>query len=294
MPIRFCAYQYQNLPLRELERRWLRAEELGFDVLWNVDTVVDPDRPHSTMFDGPATLTSMALATERIRVGTLVTSLYFRSPVTAAKAAVTVDHLSGGRIEIALGVGDPSAGEGAAGVTWTAGERVRRFDEFVDLFDRLLTNEVTSFEGEFYRCTDAETVPLPLQRPRPPITVAAHGPKMLEIAARRADAWSSWGGYDLETEEQMFAVTRERSLRLDDLCVAASRNPAAIRRSLCVFPPLTPWESVEYFRDLVGRYGRIGIDEYVLYWPRAWRDVPHEERVFEQVCAEVLPALRGA
>jgi len=205
-----------------------------------------------------------------------------------------VDHLSGGRIEIALGVGDPSAGEGAAGVTWTAGERVRRFDEFVDLFDRLLTNEVTSFEGEFYRCTDAETVPLPLQRPRPPITIAAHGPKMLEIAARRADAWSSWGGYDLETEEQMFAVTRERSLRLDDLCVAAGRNPAAIRRSLCVFPPLTPWESVEYFRDLVGRYGRIGIDEYVLYWPRAWRDAPHEERVFEQVCAEVLPALRGA
>ncbi|HET7928564.1 MAG TPA: LLM class flavin-dependent oxidoreductase [Actinomycetota bacterium] len=293
MPIRFCAYQYQNLPLRELEGRWRRAEELGFDVLWNVDTVVDPDRPRSTMFDGPATLTAMALATERIRVGTLVTSLYFRSPVTAAKAAVTVDHLSGGRIEIALGVGDPSAGEGAAGVTWTAGDRVRRFAEFVDLFDRLLTNEVTSFEGEFYRCTGAETVPLPLQRPRPPITVAAHGPNMLEIAARRADAWSSWGGYDLETEEQMFAVTRERSLRLDDLCVAAGRNPAAIRRSLCVFPPLTPWESVEYFRDLVGRYGRIGIDEFVLYWPRAWRDEPREDRVFEQVCAEVLPVLRG-
>ena len=56
MPIRFCAYQYQNLPLPELEGRWRRAEELGFDVLWNVDTVVDPDRPRSTMFDGPATL----------------------------------------------------------------------------------------------------------------------------------------------------------------------------------------------------------------------------------------------
>jgi alkanesulfonate monooxygenase SsuD/methylene tetrahydromethanopterin reductase-like flavin-dependent oxidoreductase (luciferase family) len=116
---------------------------------------------------------------------------------------------------------------------------------------------------------------------------------MLEIAARRADAWSSWGGYDVETEEQMFAVTRDRSLRLDDLCGATGRDPTAIRRSLCVFPPLTPWESVEYFRDLVGRYGRIGIDEFVLYWPRAWRDAPHEERVFEQVCAEVLPALRG-
>jgi alkanesulfonate monooxygenase SsuD/methylene tetrahydromethanopterin reductase-like flavin-dependent oxidoreductase (luciferase family) len=80
----------------ELEGRGRRAEELGFDVLWNVDTVVDPDRPRSTMFDGPATLAVMAARTAAIRIGTLVTSLYFRSPVTAAKAAVTVDHLSVG------------------------------------------------------------------------------------------------------------------------------------------------------------------------------------------------------
>ena len=293
MPIRFCAYQYQNRPLPELEERWRRAEELGFDVLWNVDTVVDPDRPRGTMFDGPATLAAMALRTDRIRIGTLVTSLYFRSPVTASKSAVTLDHLSNGRLEIALGVGDPSAGEGAAGVRWSAGERVRRFDEFVDLLDRLLTHEVTTFEGEFYRCIDAETLPLPIQRPRPPITVAAHGAKMLAIAAARADGWSSWGGYGIETEEEMFAITRDRSVRLEELCVAAGRDATSIRRSLCVFPPLTPWESVDYFRDLVGRYGEIGIDEFVLYWPRSWRDAPHEDRVFEQVCADVLPALRG-
>jgi alkanesulfonate monooxygenase SsuD/methylene tetrahydromethanopterin reductase-like flavin-dependent oxidoreductase (luciferase family) len=292
MPIRFCAYQYQNLPLRELEGRWRRAEELGFDVLWNVDTVVDPDRPRSTMFDGPATLAVMAVRTAAIRIGTLVTSLYFRSPVTAVKAAVTVDHLSGGRLEIALGVGDPSAGEDAAGVTWGVGERVRRFAEFVDLFERLLSNEVTTFDGEFYRCTEAETVPLPLQRPRPPSTIAAHGPRMLEVAAERADGWSSWGGYDVETEEQMFALTRDRSARFDDLCAQSGRDPAAIRHSLCVFPPLTPWESAEYFRDMVGRYAGIGIDEFVLYWPRAWRDEPREDRVFERVCADVIPGLR--
>ncbi len=294
MPIRFCAYQYQNIPLRELQGRWRRAEELGFDVLWNVDTVVDPDRPRSTMFDGPATLAVMAVTTGGIRIGTLVTSLHFRSPVTAAKASVTVDHLSGGRLEIALGVGDPSAGEGAAGVTWSAGERVRRFAEFVELFDRLLSREVTTFDGEFYRCTEAETVPLPLQRPRPPITIAAHGPKMLELTAERADGWSSWGGYDVETEEQMFAVTRDRSARFDDLCAQVGRDPTAIRHSLCVFPPLTPWESAGYFRDMVGRYAGIGIDEFVLYWPRTWRDEPREDRVFEQVCADVIPGLRRA
>jgi len=136
--LRFCAYQYQNLPLDALRGRWLDAERRGFDVLWNCDTVVDPDQPRHTMFDGPATLTMMAAGTSRIRVGTLVTSLYFREPVTFAKAAMTVDHLSGGRLELALGVGDPAAGATASGVDWTAGERVARFGEFVELVDLLL------------------------------------------------------------------------------------------------------------------------------------------------------------
>lgn len=292
MSIRFCAYQYQNRPLSELEERWRRAEELGFDVLWNVDTVVEPDHPRSMMLDGPSTLAVMAVRTERIRLGTLVTSLYFRQPVTAAKAALTIDHLSDGRLEIALGVGDPAAGEGAAGVAWGAGERVRRFAQFVDLLDRLLTHEVTTFDGEFYRCTEAETIPLPVQQPRPPITIAAHGPRMLRIAAERADGWSSWGGYDVETEEQMFSLTRDRSRRFDDLCIEAGRDPRSVRHSLVAFYALTPWESVEYFRDMVGRYSEIGIDEWVLYWPRTWRDTPHEDRVFEQVCAETIPSLR--
>ena len=87
------------------------------------DTVVEPDRPRHTMFDGPATLTMMAMDTSRIRLGTLVTSSYFREPVTFAKAAMTVDHLSGGRVELALGVGEPVAGAGASAVDWSTGER---------------------------------------------------------------------------------------------------------------------------------------------------------------------------
>jgi len=94
--LRFWAYQYQHLPLNALRGRWRDAERSGFDVLWNCDTVVEPDRPRHTMFDGPATLTMMAADTSRIRVGTLVTSLYFRQPVPFAKASVTVDHLGGG------------------------------------------------------------------------------------------------------------------------------------------------------------------------------------------------------
>ena len=292
--LRFCAYEYQHLPLPELADRWRRAEELGFDVVWNADTVVEPDRPQHTMFDGPATLVLMAARTETIRVGTLLSSLYFRSPVTLAKATMTVDHISGGRVELALGVGDPSAGEGAAGVSWTPGERVEMFREFVELTDLLLRQEVTTYEGRFYRCVEAEMFPLPIQRPRPPITIGAHGPKMLSITAQFADSWSSWGGYDVDTEERFFQVTHDRSARFDDLCTQFDRNPDSIRHSLVCFPPLTPWESVEYFRDFVGRYRAIGIDEFVLYWPQTWRQAVYEDAVFETVCTEVLPELREA
>jgi alkanesulfonate monooxygenase SsuD/methylene tetrahydromethanopterin reductase-like flavin-dependent oxidoreductase (luciferase family) len=292
--LRFCAYQYQNMPLDALAQRWQEAERLGFDVLWNVDTVVEPDRPRHMMFDGPTTLALMAAATADIRIGTLVSSLYFRHPVTLAKAAMTVDHLSSGRLEVALGVGDPSAGARAAGVEWTAGESVARFREFVELVDLLLRQEVTTYTGRFYRCEEAETVPLPQQTPRPPITIAAHGPRMLGIAAELGDGWSSWGGYEVETQDDFYAVTAARSRRFDDLCSEAGRDPATIRHSLVCFPPLTPWESVEYFQDMVGRFQEVGIDEFVLYWPQAWRQAPGEQAIFEEVTGRIMPRLRAS
>jgi alkanesulfonate monooxygenase SsuD/methylene tetrahydromethanopterin reductase-like flavin-dependent oxidoreductase (luciferase family) len=290
--IRFCAYQYQHHPLPLLIERWHRAEDAGFDVLWNVDSVNDPDQPRTTMFEATTTLAAMALHTTRIRVGTLVTSLYLRHPVITAKAAMTIDHLAGGRLEVALGAGDPSVRPEAAGVgQWPAREQVARFREFVELVDHLLRNETTTYDGRYYRCRDAEMLPGAVQRPRPPITIAAHGPKMLRIAAEHADSWSQWGGYDIDTEPDFFRVARDRCLRFDDMCSELGRAPAAIRHSLVCFPPLTPWESVGYFGDMVGRYGDVGISEFVLYWPQTWRVAPHENAVFERVCGE-LPALR--
>jgi alkanesulfonate monooxygenase SsuD/methylene tetrahydromethanopterin reductase-like flavin-dependent oxidoreductase (luciferase family) len=291
--VRFCAYQYQHLPLDELRVRWREAEELGFDVLWNCDTVVEPDRPRHLMFDGPTTLTLMAADTERIRVGTLVSSLYFRHPVTLARAAMTVDHLTNGRVEVALGVGDPTAGGVTVGVTLSPAERVAHFAEFVELVDLLLRQEVTTYDGAYYRCQEAETIPLPVQRPRPPITIAAHGPKMLRIAAQHADSWSSFGGYEVVTEDDFHRVTAERCARFDDLAAGLGRDPSRIRHSLVCFPPLTPWRSVEYFEDMVGRFRAMGIDEFVLYWPGSWPDDLADEAVFGEVARSVMPRLRS-
>jgi len=293
-PLRFCSYEYQSIPFDILRDRWRRAEELGFDVIWNCDTVVEPDHPRMPIFDGPSTLTAMALETSTIRIGTLVTSQYFRHPMTLVKAATTVDHLSGGRLEMALGVGDPSAGSAAVGASWTPAEGVERFREFVQLTMRLFSNEVTTFQGRFFSCRDAEMLPRAVQDPRPPIAIAAHGPKMLRIAAESADVWSSWGGYGIQTEDEFLAVTSRRSVELTQLCADIGRDPRAIRRSLVCFPPLTPWESAEYFREMVERFRDVGIDEFVLYWPRHWRpEATHEDDVFDKVCREVIPELRG-
>ena len=117
---------------------------------------------------------------------------------------------------------------------------------------------------------------------------------MLRIAAEHADGWSSWGGYGVITERDFYAVTAERTRRFDDLCVTAGRDPSAIRHSLVCFPPLTPWESVEYFRDMVGRFAEIGVDEFVLYWPRTWREAPGEDTVFEEATTTLIPALRAS
>jgi alkanesulfonate monooxygenase SsuD/methylene tetrahydromethanopterin reductase-like flavin-dependent oxidoreductase (luciferase family) len=170
---------------------------------------------------------------------------------------------------------------------------VARFAEFVELVDLLLTQEVTDYDGRYYSCTGAEVIPQPLQRPRPPLTIAAHGPKMLAIAARRAESWSQWGGYDVTTEDDFYRVSAERCRRFDDLCAAADRDPRGVRHSLVCFPPLTPWESRGYFEEMVGRMREVGIDEFVLYWPRTWRpEAEHEQAVFEEVTTEVMPALR--
>jgi alkanesulfonate monooxygenase SsuD/methylene tetrahydromethanopterin reductase-like flavin-dependent oxidoreductase (luciferase family) len=210
------------------------------------------------------------------------------------KSAITIDHLSGGRLEIALGVGDPTAGATSMGISWSPTDAVERFREFVTLTTLLLGQEVTTFEGRFFRCVDAEMLPRSVQSPRPPIAVGAHGPKMLEIAAEMADSWSSWGGYGIETEDDLFRVTSDRSQLLDELCLRRGRDPTSIRRSLVCFPPLTPWESTEYFAEMVGRFAEIGIDEFVLYWPRHWRPDAHfEDDVFGEVTSDVIPKLRG-
>lgn len=185
----FGATVVQNAPWSTMVERARHLESLDIDTIWIADHFVNPFTPSQPWFEGWTALAGLALETHRVRIGTLVTSAAFRNPAFLARQALTVDHMSNGRLELGIGSGvaaDPS--NAMAGIDdWLPGERVARFEESVQIIDALLRQELTTFEGRYHRVESALMNPRPVQQPRPPLTIAALGPRMIRIAARYAD-----------------------------------------------------------------------------------------------------------
>ena len=284
--IRFGICTDQNLPFATLAERWRLFEELGFDSVWDCDHFNQPSQPTGPYFEGWTLLAALAARTERIRVGVLVSCNTFRYPALLAQQAVTVDHVSNGRLELGFGAGWFVEEHERFGIPFPArGELVGRFREAVQILDSLLRNETTTFEGRYYRLEGAYVRPGPVQKPRPPLTLGAHGPRMLRICAEYADRWNSHGSV-----QEM----GERNRVLDQHCAAIGRDPREIRRSVYGWASLMakeglpdPWESIGAFEEVVGRYREVGIDEFIMDQPGA-AQLP----VLQQVAADVVPRLR--
>jgi F420-dependent oxidoreductase-like protein len=285
--VRFGICTDQNLPFETLVERWQYFEQLGFDSVWDCDHFNQPSSPDGPYFEAWTLLAALAARTERIRVGVLVSSNTFRHPALIAQQAVTLDHISNGRLELGLGAGWFVPEHERLGIPFPPpGERVGRFREAVEIVDSLLRNETTNFEGRYYRLDEAYVRPAPVQQPRPPLTLGAHRPRMLRICAEYADRWNSFG-----TVDEM----RERNQILDEHCAAIGRDPREIGRSFYGWASKLeeqglpdPWESTGAFEDVVGRYRAVGIDEFVIDQPR-----PEQFGVLEQVASDVLPRMRS-
>jgi alkanesulfonate monooxygenase SsuD/methylene tetrahydromethanopterin reductase-like flavin-dependent oxidoreductase (luciferase family) len=283
-PRQFGIVRNQNLDWATMVRHWRAFEECGFDSIWHADHYQRPSIPDAPFLEGWTLLAALAQKTERVRVGLLVTSNTFRHPPLVAKQAVTVDHISGGRLELGMGTGWFRGEHDNFGVPFPEPpELVARFQEAVILIDKLLTQEFTTFEGVYYQVRDAPFRPAPVQHPRPPLTLGAHGPRMLRFAARYADRWNTHGTVD---------EIRERNARLDEACLAVGRDPGEIIRSLygwTIPMGVDPWSSPDAFADVVGRYGEAGMSEFLM-------EAPHEQQfdVMERVAADLLPKLRDA
>ena len=283
-PLRFGICVDQNLGWEKTVERWRRFEELGFDSVWDCDHWVQPSRPQGPYFEAWTLLAALAAKTERVRIGVLVSSNTFRHPAWLAKMAATVDHVSGGRLELGLGAGWYRPEHEMLGIDLPEPrELVDRFEEAVQVVDLLLRQDVTSFSGRHYRLREAAFRPGPVQQPRPPLTIGAHGPRMLGICARWADSWNSFG-----SPEEI----RARNSILDEHCARIGRDPGTVVRSLYYWTARAEqdcWSSLDAFHDLVGRYREAGIEEFVIDLPRE-----DQESVLERVAAEALPALRAA
>ena len=294
--LRFQVISLPNATWEEMRVRFKYIEDLGFDMVTTGDHFVDWTNPSVPWFECWTFLAAIARETTRIRLGTYVTQIPLRNPAILARQALTVDHISNGRLEVGLGTGlliDPVYD--MIGIpNWDAAERVARFGEYAEIVDRLLSQETTSFEGTYYTVKDAVMNPRPIQSPRPPIVVAALGPKMLKHAARYADNWNSLS-FAEEFPDQL-AETADRIKRIDDACAAIDRDPGTLRRSFLMFDPksratggaITYYESEDLFRERVHQLIELGISEIGLYIPA----VEEQRPMFEKIAREVIPDLK--
>lgn len=151
------------------KERWQRAEELDFHTAYTYDHLSWRTFRDGPWFGAVPTLTSAAAATDRLRLGTLVTSPNFRHPVTLAKDLITLDDVSDGRITLGIGAGgngfDATSLLKTGEEPWTPRERADHFGEFVPLLDRLLTEDVVSYDGEYYSASEVRNIPGCVQRP---------------------------------------------------------------------------------------------------------------------------------
>jgi len=280
--LRFGILRNFAIPFDQIVEQVLTYEAAGFDSVWGIDHLTRPTDPEAPLFEAWTGLAGLAALTSRIRLGILVTSNTFRHPALVAKAATTVDHISRGRLEIGIGAGGFEQEHHTFDIPYPPpGERVDRLAEAVTIIDLLLRNDVTTYAGRFWTIENGPCRPQPVQTPRPPITIAGSGPKIVRLAATLADRWN---GYSTPEE------TAANNHLIDQRCASIRRDPRKVTRSVYLRSAslgLDPWKSEGAFRDIVARYRDAGADELIFDPP-----APEQMATMREIAATTIPALR--
>jgi F420-dependent oxidoreductase-like protein len=226
-PVRFGAL------LRQADNRWERiaesariCDDLGFHAIHFIDHLLAIPDPSGDILESWTTMTASAVLTRRVRVSANVLCNSFRSPALLAKMGATLDVISGGRFELAIGAGWHEPEYHAYGFDFpSGGVRVAQLAEAVRLIKRLWTGEPVDFEGRHYRIRGGRCRPRPVQSPRPPIVIGGAGEKkMLRLVAEEADVWNASAGNYAQLDHKV-AVLHEH-------CRAVGRDPATLELSL--------------------------------------------------------------
>ncbi len=272
----------QNMTWEKTVERWQQFEEMGFESAWLCDHLIQPSRPEGPYFEAWTLLGGLAARTQKIRIGVLVTSNTFRYPSVLAKEIVTVDHISNGRLDFGFGAGWYEPEHKMFGIPFPdTKELVGRFREAVELIDTTLREDVSSYEGKYYRTEGLRNRPAPVQKPRPPFLLGAFGPRMLRIVAQHAQTWNAFG-----TPQEM----RERNQMLDEYCAEIGRDPETLDRSLYYWVPkadLDPWSSEVAFEEVLGPYIEAGVNQFLI-------DQPSDKqfKLLEKIAGGVVARMR--
>jgi F420-dependent oxidoreductase-like protein len=261
----------------ELMERVQFAEGAGFDGAWVFDhfTPLYGDR-NGPCLEGWTLLAGLAAVTSRIRLGVLVTGITYRHPSILASEAITVDHISKGRLELGMGAAWHQPEHQELGIPFPPiKERAERLEEGVQVMRLLMTKDGVSFKGRHYQLEHASYHPRPVQKPHPPIWIGAGGEQlMLPIVARQADAWHAFG-----SEESM----ARKSRLLDQLAEKAGRDPKSILRSASLSLS-RPWDQV---RRRAAQLRAAGFAYLIAEWPSEGKGR------LEEFVGKVMPELAG-
>ncbi|MBM6404490.1 LLM class flavin-dependent oxidoreductase [Phycicoccus sp. CSK15P-2] len=271
-------------PWAEAAPRWRTVEELGFDHAWTYDHLVWGGLPDSPWRSAMPTLAAAAGVTERIGLGTFVSSPNQNHPYTYARDVITLDDLSGGRFLCGVGTGGDLDAR-LLGSDLTLRDRVARFHEFVPLLDRLLREDHVDHDGEWFTTRDARTLPGPV-RHRVPLLVAANGPRSVRVAGTYGDGWVTYGGRG-DTLDAWFGHVAGLVERFDEARTAAGRGAADRYLSLDSSPRYS-LESAGLHAEMSGRAAELGFTDVVCHWPRAEGPYAGDPAVLEEVAGSLV------
>jgi alkanesulfonate monooxygenase SsuD/methylene tetrahydromethanopterin reductase-like flavin-dependent oxidoreductase (luciferase family) len=246
----------QRVSFDEVVRRAQFAERLRFTGVWGFDHFkpMYGEGP-GECFEGMTTLAALSSATSTIRLGLLVTGVTYRHPSVFAAQALTVEHASHGRLDLAVGAAWAEEEHRQLGIDFPAtAERFDLLEDTLEILTRLYTGERVSYAGKRFSLDDAQMRPVPVQSPRPPLWIGGSGPKRtLPLVARYADVWHTAGAPNY----------KQLSDELDRLAAAAGRDGADIKRA-GVLSLSEPWSEV---RAEIERALDQGFSYLVCGWP---------------------------
>ena len=266
----------QNTTWDDMLAVWRAADQIDvYESGWTFDHFYpifsDPTGP---CLEGWTTLTALAQATTRLRLGTLVTGIHHRHPAVLANMVAALDIISGGRLELGIGAGWNEEESEAYGIELgSLTERFDRFEEACQVLIELLSQETTDFDGRFFRLRAARNEPKGPQRPHPPICIGGNGEKRtLRITAKYADHWNFVGGTPAE-------FARKRDV-LKGHCADVGRNPKDIMLSAHV--RLSPERGHRGVIEDAIALGAEGLDLAIVYLP-----LPYDPAVMEPLAESI-------